>query len=166
MDAIILFSHGSLLCGAGEALNRHAERIRATGKAPIVEVGYLNYSDPPFLDTVKKCFDLGVTHLVIVPYFLVPGYFVRVDLPKAIEQAKIAFPTLQFSVAEAIGFDERLADALIQSGEGAREQTDWRNELSNASNFCRPSNSCPLYGTPNCPKVPNLPRDSEDMVIE
>ena len=155
MKAIILFSHGSLLCGAGEALNRHAERLRERNETSLVEVGYLNFSEPLFLDTVRKCSEAGATHILVCPYFLVPGYFVKVDLPKAVDAAKAEFPSLTFTVAEAIGFDERLADALIESAANAREPAEWRNELQNASLFCKPSPTCPLYATPNCPKVPN-----------
>src|SRR5207253_2121682 len=40
MDALILFSHGSVLCGAGQALDEHAARLRERGDFGIVEIGY------------------------------------------------------------------------------------------------------------------------------
>ncbi len=154
MDATVLFSHGSLLCGAGEALLAHAERLRRRGISPIVAVGYLNYSDPPFLQTVGECVERGATRILVTPYFLVPGYFVKVDLPKTVAEAQAKFPEVEFVVAEAIGFDERLADALIESAREAVGPAGWRQDLRRASQFCRPDAKCPLYGTPNCPKQP------------
>ena len=154
MDATILFSHGSLLCGAGEALRTHAERLRAQRLSPLVAVGYLNYSEPPFLDSVAECVAAGATRILVTPYFLIPGYFVKVDLPKAVAEAQERFPSVEFVVAQPIGFDERLADALIESANKAVGPEGWREDLKRASQFCRPSPTCPLFGTANCPKQP------------
>ena len=61
MDALILFSHGSLLCGAGEALEAHAARLRARGRWPVVEVGYMNYSEPTFAQAIEGAGPAGAT---------------------------------------------------------------------------------------------------------
>ncbi len=151
LDAVILFSHGSLLCGSGQALEAHADRLRAEALAPIVEIGYLNYSAPLFLDTVERCVTRGATRIVITPYFLASGYFVKVEMGKAIAQAKVAFPDIAFVAGEAIGFDERLADALILSAEAAFPADQWGNDLQRATDHCRDNSECPLYSTPNCP---------------
>ena len=157
MDAIILFSHGSLLCGSGLALNVQAARLRERCLAPIVEIGYLNYCDPPFADTVERCVAKGATRIVVTPYFLVPGYFVKVDLPRCVEAARLAFPDTAFVVAEPIGFDERLADALIASAHCAGGTEHWRDDLKVAARYCRPDSRCPLFATPQCPKHPGPP---------
>lgn len=144
-DAIILFSHGSLLCGSGEALKRHAERLRAHGRAPVVEIGYLNYNEPKFADAVERCVELGADRILVAPYFLVPGYFVKVDLPKAVQAAHEAHPNVTFVTAEPIGFDTRLADALIESARTAVGSERWRDDLQNATSHCRSNPQCPLY---------------------
>lgn len=154
MDATVLFSHGSLLCGAGEALRAHAERLRAQGLTPIVEVGYLNYSAPLFIEAAAKCVAAGATRIFVTPYFLIPGYFVKVDLPKAVAEAQRRFPEVEFVVAEAIGFDARLADALIESANAAVGPEGWREDLHRAAQFCRADPQCPLFGTPDCPRNP------------
>ena len=154
MDAVILFSHGSLLCGSGQALEMHASRLMRHGVAPIVEVGYLNYSEPLFAEAVAKCVAAGASRIIVAPYFLVPGYFVNVDLPKCVDAARQDHPDTLFIVAEPIGFDERLADALLTSAASAATADNWREDLRSASAFCRPDPRCPLYGTPSCPKHP------------
>ena len=57
-------------------------------------------------------------------------------------------------VAEAIGFEERLADALIRSAEEASPPEEWGGTVEAARRFCRPSATCPLYQTPLCPLCP------------
>src|SRR5579871_1032319 len=143
MDAVILFSHGSLLCGSGEALLAHAARLRERGVAPIVAVGYLNYSEPPFTETVAAVVREGATRVLVTPYFLVPGKFVRTDLPQAVEAARITHPGVEFVVAEAIGYDERLADALIESALAAGGPSTWRDDLKRASDHCQANPLCP-----------------------
>ena len=152
-DAIILFSHGSLLCGSGLALEAHAHRLRMIGVAPQVEIGYLNYCEPPFTEAVVRSVAAGARRIVVAPYFLVPGYFVKVDLPKCIEAAQSQFPGVAFVVAEPIGFDERLADALLASAAAAEGPERWRDDLTSAASHCRPDPGCPLFGSPQCPKA-------------
>jgi sirohydrochlorin cobaltochelatase len=155
VTALILFSHGSLLCGAGEALEAHAQRLRQSGQWPIVAIGYLNYSDPPFLETVERVVEDGATSILVLPYFLVPGFFVTKSLPEVIAQAQAVHPDVRFTIAEPLGTDEILGDAVLQSALGAQSSDRWRDPLLRAASSCRPSPECPLYGTPACPKSPD-----------
>lgn len=149
-DAIILFSHGSLLCGAGETLRELAEHMRARGDAPIVEVGYLNYSEPAFEVTFERCVAAGARRITIAPYFLVAGKFVKVDLPRKIEAVRARYPEVEVLVADAMRFHPRLADALLACAERVAPPSEWRRTLETASAFCRADPRCPLYGSATC----------------
>lgn len=150
-DAIILFSHGSVLCGAGQSLAELAVRMQARGDAPMVEVGYLNYSEPRFSNTVRKCVAGGATEIIVVPYFLIAGKFVKEDLPKCLTDAQRAYPAVSFRVAEALRFHPTLADALLGCAERAQTPAAWRDTKAQAAAFCRASKRCPLYGSNDCP---------------
>jgi len=139
-------------------LNQHAQRLRERGLAPIVAVGYLNYSEPPFGEIVAQVVAQGATRIFVTPYFLIPGKFVKVDLPRAIRAAQAAHPDVEFIVAEAIGYDELLADALLASAASALPHTEWRSDLAQAAQSCRANPECPLYGTPACPRQPVPPQ--------
>lgn len=154
MDTLILFSHGSLLCGAGEALDAHAARLRASGEFGMVVVGYMNYSEPTFSQAVTRCEAAGATRVFVVPFFLVPGFFVTQTLPEHLEKERAAFPHLTFAVADALGFDERLADAVINAAQNPLGPGAWRDDLAAAARGCRARPDCPLYGTPDCPRAP------------
>ncbi len=154
MDALILFSHGSVLCGAGEALDAHAERLRQTGDWPLVGVGYMNYSEPTFAEAVAAVQAEGATRIVVLPFFLVPGYFVTQTLPKQLQAVQADYPALEFVVAEALGYDPGLADALIAGALNPLGPDQWRDDLQAAARGCRARPDCPLYATPSCPRVP------------
>ena len=148
--AILLFSHGSLLCGAGETLYALAERMRERGDAAIVEVGYLNYTEPAFEVAFERCVAAGATRIVIAPYFLIAGKFVKVDLPPRIAAMRRRHPALDVRVAEALRFHPLLADALLACAERAVPIAAWRHGLGTASRFCRADPRCPLYGSGRC----------------
>jgi sirohydrochlorin ferrochelatase len=154
MDAVILFSHGSLLCGAGEALEAHARRLRESGDFAVVEPGYMNYSDPSFLEAVARCSAAGATRIIVAPYFLVPGYFVGHVMPDHLKAARAAFPDLTFVTGEAIGAHAALADAVIECATDTLGPGEWRADLAAAARSCRAHPDCPLHGTPSCPRAP------------
>lgn len=155
MDGLILFSHGSLLCGAGETLKQHAREIEARGGFSVVEVGFLNYSEPTLAAAVERCVEAGVERVVVVPYFLVPGYFVNTVLPRHVRQAGERHPGLRFVIAEPLGYDSLLADSLLDLADHARTADRWREDLERAGAFCEADPGCQLYATPRCPRVPS-----------
>ena len=82
--------------------SRHA--LKADGAAAIVEVGYLNYSAPTFEDAFEKCVTRGADEITVMPYFLIAGKFVQVDLPPKIEAMRARFP--QVRVLDGAGDDK------------------------------------------------------------
>jgi sirohydrochlorin ferrochelatase len=157
-DAIILFSHGSLLCGAGETLKRVARFMRERNDAPIVEPGYLNYSEPLFAEAVENCVAQGATRIIVAPYFLVAGKFVQVDLKPKIEAARAKYPDFEFHLAGAMTAHPTLSEAILDCARRAAPPSQWRDIWNTAPRFCRSNPECPLYGTEKCPatggKVP------------
>jgi sirohydrochlorin ferrochelatase len=157
VDAILLFSHGSVLCGAEHNLLELARQLRKTTEG-IVEVGFLNYTEPTFEHAVSRCVELGATRVIVAPYFLVPGKFVVKDLPEQIESARAAHPKLAILVADVIGFHDAMADAVLAAAEDARSPSSWSatgstassSDLQGANAFCRENPKCPLYGAPPC----------------
>lgn len=159
VNALLLFAHGSTLCGSGESLEAHAESLRARNLFPIVQIGYLNYTDPLFPEAVDSLVARGVTEITVAPYFLIKGYFVTNSLPKEIARATERHPSLRFTVTDALQTDDLLADAILSSALAAKPADQWRAPLARATAFCRPLPTCPLYGTSSCPKVPALPAE-------
>lgn len=149
MDAILLFSHGSILCGAERNLIEVASAMRERGDAPIVEVGFLNYSEPLFRESVERCIEQGATRIIVAPWFLIAGKFVVDDLPATIAEAREAHPDVEFSVAGVIGFHPLLADAVISAAGSAKDPEEWRSNPQ-AYSWCRESPRCPLYRTEGC----------------
>ncbi len=112
--AVMLVGHGSLRSGAGAAMIRLAERAQAARVAPIVSAGFLNYSQPTFGETLARCVESGASNVIIQPYFLVPGKFVREDLARLAEAGRLAHPGLSIQVAQPFGDHPALARLLLK----------------------------------------------------
>src|SRR5258706_10243924 len=149
MTALILFSHGSVLCGAGRILDEHAERIRRTGRYDLVEAAYLNYSEPRFPEVIEKCASAGADAIVVVPYFLISGKFVR-DLHVEVERILADYPRIDIREADPIGCDVRLVDAVLDLAAGARGHESWDEELNLARAVCKQNPRCPIFRAGTC----------------
>jgi sirohydrochlorin ferrochelatase len=107
MRAVILVGHGSLRPGSGAAMIRLAARARAAGIAPLVAVGFLNYSRPLLGEALARCIARGASEVALLPYFLVPGRFVRADLPRALEDLRQQHSAIPLTLARC--FEDHLA---------------------------------------------------------
>lgn len=114
MDAVLLIGHGSLHRGSGVAMIRLAARLREAGIAPLTGAGFLNYSQPRFRIALDRLVQHGATRLVVLPYFLVPGKFVRDDLARAVQAAQQQYPDRSIRLAEPFGCHEALAELVLK----------------------------------------------------
>jgi sirohydrochlorin ferrochelatase len=152
VTSLILYSHGSVLCGAGEALDAHVARLKRHFER--VDIGYLNYSEPRFAVAAEAAIAAGATKIIVAPYLLISGYFVQKALPEVLNPVRDAHPEVEFIVAEALNFDELLAEAVIEAARTGVEAAHWEDRLLQVQKSCRPHVDCPLYGTNACPLVP------------
>ncbi len=112
--AVVLVGHGSLRLGAGAAMIRLAERAQAAKVAPIVSAGFLNYSRPTFDEALVYCVEGGASEVIIQPYFLIPGKFVREDLARLVESGRLAHPGPSIQIAQPFGDHPALARLLLK----------------------------------------------------
>jgi sirohydrochlorin cobaltochelatase len=120
MKATILFGHGSR---SAEYI-RPFESIRAAMLAQrpdaVVELGFLELTQPPLEAVIADLVKRGATHIVVVPIFFAPGKHVLKDLPQLIGNAMDRHPGIEFEVASCVGevpgvIESMAAFALSQS---------------------------------------------------
>jgi sirohydrochlorin cobaltochelatase len=114
MRAVLLIGHGSLRPGSGAAMIRLAARAREAGVAPIVEAGFLNYSRPRFAQALERCIAQGAAEVIVQPYFLIPGKFVQVDLPRALKAFQAAHPAVALRLAAPFGDHRAMAELVLK----------------------------------------------------
>ena len=114
MNAVVLVGHGSLRQASGASMIRLAALLRKQGVVKIATAGFLNFSQPTVADAVARCVRKGATHIIIQPYFLISGYYVKRALPKLIEEARVVHPHLTFSVAGAFEYHPALVQMVLE----------------------------------------------------
>jgi sirohydrochlorin ferrochelatase len=114
LPAAVLVGHGSLLKASGVAMMAIADQLRRKEIAPVVEAGFLNFSQPTFAEAVAKASQQGATRIVVLPYFLIQGYYVANELLALVQTVAGGYPRLHFSMADALGAHPALVNLAIK----------------------------------------------------
>lgn len=112
--AVVLVGQGNLWPGAGASMIRLAERAQSARAAPVVTACFLNHRRPTIAEAVARCLARGAVELVLQPYFLGGGRFVRQDLERALDQVRAAHPGVSLLVARPFGDHPALARLVLK----------------------------------------------------
>lgn len=107
--AAVLVGHGSLLADSGKAMMQIATRLRQQQVMPLVEAGFLNFSQPTFDTVVAQVATQGARTIIVQPYFLIPGYYVVHELAARVQALIAAQPQLRVVMADVFGDHPALA---------------------------------------------------------
>lgn len=95
-----------------------AEQIRRRDPGRIVEVAFLDLSEPTIETAVARLVERGADRVVLLPYFLSPGQHVRRDLEDWRQRMATGFPGARFELCEPVGRHPLLVDVLCERLEG------------------------------------------------
>ncbi|HUD35035.1 MAG TPA: CbiX/SirB N-terminal domain-containing protein [Variovorax sp.] len=109
---VLLFAHGSRDARWREPVEAVAARIRSQDPQVLVACSYLEMVAPDLPTAAAQLAADGVATLRIVPLFLGIGKHAREDLPLLIDALRAAHPSVEVSVASAVGEDPRVIDLL------------------------------------------------------
>lgn len=112
--AVLIVAHGSRRAQVSDIFEAMAVQVRRRLGATRVDIAFLENADPDVPTAIETCFSAGVRRLVVIPFFLLPGVHVTVDLPRHIAAARQAFPDLQISQADFLGAHPALADVICE----------------------------------------------------
>ena len=111
-QALILFAHGARDPQWAEPFHRLQVMIQGSRHDVQVELAFLELMSPTLGDAVKTILAQGRNEITIVPIFLGQGGHVQRDLPKLIEQLRLAHPEANFKKASAVGEIDSILDAM------------------------------------------------------
>lgn len=103
MNGIILFGHGSRTAEYVKPFEQIRAAMAATRPGTIVELGFLELTQPSLEAAIEGLVGRGVTHLRVVPIFFAPGKHVLKDLPQRIADAVERHPELHIDVLPCVG---------------------------------------------------------------
>ena len=125
--AVLLVAHGSRRAAANQDLLRLAGLIVERGEYPIVEVGYLELSEPSIPEGGRMCVSRGATKVLILPYFLSPGRHVVEDLTRFREQLLAECPGVDFELCPHLGLHPLMVEIVLDRLRGSQTELASRN---------------------------------------
>lgn len=114
MQAILLVDHGSRRAEANAALGEVAQLVQArVGASVRVMTAHMELCEPSIDEAVSVLAALGVTRLVVHPYFLGEGRHVTQDIPALVHAAAARFPHLSVAISRPLGVHDLLAELVV-----------------------------------------------------
>lgn len=122
-SAILLIAHGSRRAAANLDLVHLAETVRDRCPDQIVEIAYLELTEPNIPQGAARCVERGATHVRMSPFFLSAGTHIAEDLTGFQTEFSTQFPGVRFQLCPPLGLHPLLVNALIERlGEEWSEQ--------------------------------------------
>ncbi len=112
-SGIVVFAHGSPLEPANEGVRATARQLALAGGFPHVEAAFLERGEPDLAGAVARLCALGVTRVVVLPYFLTLGIHLERDLPRLVAAISNEHKGLSIEVASPLEGHPGLVSALL-----------------------------------------------------
>jgi len=109
----IVFAHGSSIESANQAVRAVAAEVSRRGGYAVVEAAFLEGGRPDLKEAVDMVVARGISHVVVIPYFLTLGLHLQRDLPRLIDGLKMSHPALEIDVTPPLDAHPALIDALL-----------------------------------------------------
>jgi sirohydrochlorin ferrochelatase len=114
MNGYVVFAHGSSVESANEAVRSVALDMARRGELDHVVAAFLEGGKPDLKTAVNELAGRkGIAHIVVVPYFLTLGLHLQRDLPRLVEEARLANPGLEIEVTAPLDGHPAMAAALV-----------------------------------------------------
>lgn len=113
MRTVLLVGHGSRIQEGNEEL-LHFTRLLAARKPELrLETCFIESASPSIAGGIAKCVEGGATQIYIVPIILFAAGHSKLDIPMAIDQAKLQYPGVEFIYGRPLGVQDRAVNILL-----------------------------------------------------
>jgi sirohydrochlorin cobaltochelatase len=126
--ALLLVGAGTSDPEANADLYRAARLLWERGLYELVEVAFVSLTRPKIAETVRRIAAIGISRLVVAPYFLNTGVLSQ-RIARAIERARQDSPKLAIVVGAEMGLHPALLDLLADRARAATA----RSRVANSS---------------------------------
>lgn len=118
--ALIIVDHGSTVEEANDTLAKIVGLIESSGKNPfdIVKYCHMELAEPTVAQAFDACVEEGATHIVVHPYFLVPGKHSTQDIPRMVKEAASRHAGVSYHVTEPLGVHENIIEVVLERAGG------------------------------------------------
>ncbi len=114
-NALIIVAHGSRKESSNAEVMALVVKVKSLVDAQydVIKTAFLEFAEPSLEESITASVKEGVTHMVILPYFLASGNHVTRDIPTVVEQMEIMYPEVKIELKEHLGSSEGMVSLLI-----------------------------------------------------
>ena len=112
MTGLIVFAHGSRVESANQAVRDIAGKMAAS-RGEAVEAAFLELGQPDLAGAAARLVARGVSHIIVIPYFLTLGTHMQRDLPRLAQDAARQNGGIEMQVTSPLDGHPGLLEALL-----------------------------------------------------
>jgi sirohydrochlorin cobaltochelatase len=128
-ETILLVGHGSREPSGNEEIEAFAEQWRARKPGWRIEVCFIEFSDITLSEGLRRAAQ-GATRVFVVPLILNAAGHVKMDIPQAIDGARLKFPGVHFSYAPHLSACDPILQILRRRLKDAMQTLDMPDPTS------------------------------------
>ncbi|KAI7252552.1 hypothetical protein KC345_g11467, partial [Hortaea werneckii] len=110
---VLLVGHGSRVQEGNEELLQFTSLLAARKPELQIETCFIELAAPSIAGGIAKCVEGGARQIYIVPIILFAAGHSKLDIPMAIDEAKLKYPGVEFVYGRPLGVQERSVDILL-----------------------------------------------------
>jgi sirohydrochlorin ferrochelatase len=119
---VVVFAHGSRVEAANEAVRAASRELARAGGFERVEAAFLELGEPDLPGAVARLAAAGVSCVVIVPYFVMPGLHLERDLPRIVEGISREHAGLKIQVTPPLDGHPAMTQILLDRARAALQE--------------------------------------------
>jgi sirohydrochlorin ferrochelatase len=112
--AILVVNHGSRSRDAVAQFEKILTLVRSQSNYKHIKGAHMELAEPTIPTVVKEIAEMGVTEIIVVPYFLFNGNHIKHDIPEILTELQSVYPSITFTFGNPIGFEPLMADILMK----------------------------------------------------
>lgn len=113
MKAVLIIAHGSRKTQTEVEFDGILELVKNMMPEVKIEGAFMSHNDKSIDQKLNEFIELGVTEIVIVPYFLFSGNHVKNSIPFKVERILNEHPEISVEYRTPFGIDKRLAEIVV-----------------------------------------------------
>lgn len=113
VKTVLLVGHGSRVAEGNVELREFADLLAARKPELTFETCFIELAQPSIAEGIDNCIRGGATTVYVVPIILFAAGHSKLDIPMAIDQAKLKYPAVQFVYGRPIGVQDKAVDILL-----------------------------------------------------
>jgi sirohydrochlorin ferrochelatase len=106
---------------ANDAVRAVAAELARRAGYEAVETAFLESGQPDLRGAVERLADRGIKRVTVIPYFLTLGMHLQRDLPRLVEEIRVARLGMEIQVTPPLDGHPALIDALLGRAREASE---------------------------------------------